>query len=102
MLSLTAEITIWYCFICTPGMQWLLEKSENELPTETWPKLQGQDRLYRAHPKEMRRERGDWGADVTGQVSVRGPSTSMSSRSDMSILADSHHILFKLLHGYMD
>ena len=88
MLSLTAEITIWYCFICTPGMQWLLEKSENELPTETLAKATRTGQTVQSSPKGNEdRKRGLGSSDVPGQVSVKGPSTSMSPRSDRGILA---------------
>lgn len=64
-------------------MQWLLEKSENELPTETLAKATRTGQTVQSSPKGNEdRKRGLGSSDVTGQVSVKGPSTSMSPRSD--------------------
>lgn len=56
MITLCAEIAIWSCCIRTPARQWLLEESENELPTETVAKATRTGQIVRS--SFMGREEG--------------------------------------------
>lgn len=88
MLSLSAETIIRPRFICTPGTQWLLEKSESELPTEAVVKATRTGGTGQSSPlgsEERQRELGR--DDVTSQGLVKGPSTSMSRGSERGVLS---------------